>query len=101
MRKRSTQEIRAGSRTVRQQSQASQPQPEDALMTIRRAALCILAAAGILAVLSAPALAAPERAGWELTATSYPTNLAPGGVDETYEVEVNGGAGTFTLSYEG
>src|ERR1019366_594728 len=70
-------------------------------MRIRRAILFIVAVAGMLAVSSASAIAASERPGWELTATSYPTNFARGGVDEVYEVEVTAGAGTFTLAYEG
>jgi hypothetical protein len=69
-------------------------------MRIRRGTLASLATVAALAGLSTPAFAAPEGPGWELSATSYPTNFVHG-VNEVQEVVTNEAAGTFTLAYEG
>jgi hypothetical protein len=57
-------------------------------------------AAAALAASGAPASAAVEDPGWELSANSYPTNFGSG-VDEVQEIEATEEGGTFTLSYEG
>jgi hypothetical protein len=41
-----------------------------------------------------------ERPGWELWATSDPTNFVPGGVDGVQEVVAEPAAGSFKLSFE-
>jgi hypothetical protein len=53
--------------------------------------------------LAAPVLAAETAApGWEITSTTFPTNLAPGSaVDEVQEVTVAAAEGTFTLAFRG
>ena len=53
-----------------------------------------------LATLSVPALALGEGPGWELSAASYPANLARG-VDQVDEVVPTPGEAFFTLSFQG
>ena len=45
------------------------------------------------------ALAMTEGPGWELSATTYPSNLVQG-VDEVQEVAANPAEATFTLEFE-
>jgi hypothetical protein len=49
---------------------------------------------------AAPALAEAEGPGWELSATTYPTNLVHG-IDEVQEVVPNPAEASFTLSFNG
>jgi hypothetical protein len=62
-----------------------------------------LALALVCLTLAAPVLAAETAApGWEVTSTTFPTNLAPGSaVDEVQEVTVAAAEGTFTLAFRG
>jgi hypothetical protein len=65
-----------------------------------RPALLMLAVLGLLGPFSASTLAAQaEGPGWELSATTDPTNLVHG-VDEVQEVVASPEEATFTLSFE-
>jgi hypothetical protein len=70
------------------------------VITFRRSSLFV-AMATVMAVLPASSSAAQGgRAGWELSANTYPTNLGHG-VDEVQEIAANGEEASFVLGFEG
>src|ERR1019366_6846800 len=85
-------------RTTENQGRQSRRQPEGPPMR-PRPATPILACALALAALAIPAAAsASEGPGWQLFASSYPTNLG-NGISEVQQVLASEPTGTFTLSY--
>jgi hypothetical protein len=61
--------------------------------------ICALTVLGVLCVGVAGAGAEVSRAGWELSATTYPSNLVDG-VDQVTQVVASEEAGSFKLGYE-
>jgi hypothetical protein len=70
------------------------------MIWLRRSVGLVLVLCAVLVCSGTAWGALVERPGWELWATSDPTNFLPGGVDAVQEVVAEPAAGSFKLSFE-